>query len=132
MSSLSTMKLKQFDDIILKAQSNKASRKITCNKDVKFSDNKDKRFELESIDEIRGRKIYELYFQIREHDSYNNLSIYFYSSDTVVLSMRLKHLARDMVYVERQIEQFWLTTVKSLSGIIKKLLKNTWGYVAER
>ncbi len=118
-------KLKQFDDIISDAIK-QSSRKITYSKDVKFSDNKDKRFELESIDEIRGRKIYELYFQIREHDSYNNLSINFYSSDTVILSMHLKHSPGDMVYVEQQIEQFLINNCKVPFWDYKKLLKNIW------
>lgn len=118
-------KLKQLDDIILDAIK-QSSRKITYIKDVEFSDNKDKRFELESIDEIRGRKIYELHFQIREHDSYNKLSIHFYSSDTVVLSMRLKHSPGDMAYVEQQIEQFLIDNCKVPFLDYKKLLKNIW------
>ena len=118
-------KLKQFDAIILDAI-NQSSRKIIYSKDVEFSDNKDRRFELESIDEIRGRKIYELHFQIREHDSYNKLSIHFYSSDTVVLSMCLKHSPGDMAYVEQQIEQFLIDNCKVPFLDYKKLLKNIW------
>ena len=96
-------KLKQFDDIISDAIK-QSSRKITYSKDVKFSDNK----------------------EIREHDSYNNLSINFYSSDTVILSMHLKHSPGDMVYVEQQIEQFLINNCKVPFWDYKKLLKNIW------
>lgn len=109
-------KIKEFDQLLLTLVE-KSRGNVRYRKKVEFSDEKGRIFEIDSIHEIKGRRIYELSFGIADGSSYINLSGH---GSCVFLYAHLGDDPSDLSHIMRRSESFLTSKCRGYTWYLRQ------------